>query len=85
MSKRNILGDLMEGVAAMKSQREGKLTRRNFKVDAAPLPRVDSKLIRDIRKRSRHPVDCVKEKIVRPQRPCQNNSTEPHLVHKTVG
>ena len=51
MSKRNILGDLMEGVAAMKSQREGKLTLRSFKVEPTPLPKVDSKLIRDTRKR----------------------------------
>jgi putative transcriptional regulator len=41
----------MEGVAAMKSQREGKLTLRSFKVEPAPLPKVDSKLIRDTRKR----------------------------------
>jgi putative transcriptional regulator len=41
----------MEGVAAMKSQREGKLTLRSFKVELAPLPKVDSKLIRDTRKR----------------------------------
>ena len=51
MSKRNILGDLMEGVAAMKSQREGKLTLRSFKVQPTPLPKVDSKLIRDTRRR----------------------------------
>lgn len=51
MSKRNILGDLMEGAAAMKSQREGKLTLRSFKVEPTPLPKVDSKLIRDTRKR----------------------------------
>jgi putative transcriptional regulator len=51
MSKRNILGDLMEGVAAMKGQREGKLTLRSFKVEPTPLPKVDSKLIRDTRKR----------------------------------
>ena len=51
MSKRNILGDLMEGVAAMKSQRQGKLTLRSFKVEPAPLPKVDSKLIRDTRKK----------------------------------
>lgn len=41
----------MERVAAMKSQREGKLTLRSFKVELAPLPKVDSKLIRDTRKR----------------------------------
>ena len=53
MSKRNILGELMEGVAAMKGHREGKLTLRTYKVEATPLPKVDSKLIRDTRKRLR--------------------------------
>jgi hypothetical protein len=47
MSKRNILGELMEGVAAMKGHREGKLTRRCYKVESTLLPKVDSKLIRD--------------------------------------
>lgn len=51
MTKRNILGELLEGVAAMKSHREGKLTLRSYKVEPAPLPKVDSKLIRDTRKR----------------------------------
>ena len=51
MSKRNILGELMEGVAAMKGHREGKLTLRTYKVEASPLPKVDSKLIRDTRRR----------------------------------
>jgi len=51
MSKRNILGELMEGVAAMKGHREGKLTLRTYKVEATPLPKVDSKLIRDTRRR----------------------------------
>lgn len=32
MAKRNILGELMEGLAAMKSHREGKLTLRSYKV-----------------------------------------------------
>jgi putative transcriptional regulator len=53
MSKRNILGELMEGVAAMKDHREGKLTLRTYKVEATPLPKVDSKLIRDTRRRLR--------------------------------
>jgi putative transcriptional regulator len=53
MTKRNILGELMEGVAAMKGQREGKITLRSFKVESAPLPKVDSKLIRDTRKKLR--------------------------------
>src|ERR1700685_2414677 len=51
MAKRDIFGELMEGAAAMKSHREGKLTVRTYKLDAAPLPKVDSKLIRDTRKR----------------------------------
>ena len=33
MTKREIFGELMEGVAAMKSHREGKLTLRCFKVE----------------------------------------------------
>jgi len=53
MAKRDIFGELMEGVAAMKSHREGKLTLRSYKVKPAPLPNVDSKLIRDTRKRLR--------------------------------
>ena len=53
MAKRDIFGELVEGAAAMKSHREGKLTLRGYKVAAAPLPRVDSKLIRDTRKRLR--------------------------------
>jgi putative transcriptional regulator len=53
MAKRDIFGELMEGVAAMKSHREGKLTLRSYKVEVAPLPKVDSKLIRDTRKRLR--------------------------------
>jgi putative transcriptional regulator len=53
MAKRDIFGELVEGVAAMKSHREGKLTLRSYKVDVAPLPKVDSKFIRDTRKRLR--------------------------------
>ena len=47
MAKRDIFGELVEGLAAMKSHREGKLTLRSYKLDVAPLPKVDSKLIRD--------------------------------------
>jgi putative transcriptional regulator len=46
MTKRDIFGELMEGVAAMKSHREGKLTLRSFKVKPTPHPKVDGKLIR---------------------------------------
>jgi putative transcriptional regulator len=50
MAKRSIFNELMEGVAAMKGQREGKITLRTFKVAPKPLPKVDSKLIKDTRK-----------------------------------
>jgi putative transcriptional regulator len=52
-SKRNISSDLLDGVTAMKDHREGKLTLRNYKVEPTPLPKVDSKLIRDTRKKLR--------------------------------
>jgi len=45
------LDDEIEGVRAMKGHREGKITLRTYNVEAAPLPKVDSKLIRDTRKR----------------------------------
>jgi putative transcriptional regulator len=52
-TKRDIFGELMEGVAAMKRHREGTITLRNYKVDATPLPKVDSRLIRETRKKLR--------------------------------
>jgi len=53
MAKRKIFDELMEGVAAMKAHREGKITLRSYKVEAKPLPKVDSKLIRQTRQRLR--------------------------------
>ena len=53
MSKRVIVEELLEGVAAMKGHRKGKLTLRSYKVETAPLPKVDSRLIRDTRKKLR--------------------------------
>jgi putative transcriptional regulator len=53
MGKRDIFGELMEGVAAMKGRREGKITLRSYKIEALPLPKVDSKLILDTRKKLR--------------------------------
>jgi putative transcriptional regulator len=63
MAKRDIFGELVEGVAAMKSHREGKLTLRSYKVDVAPLPKVDSKLIRDTRMRCSRAVFARKLRI----------------------
>jgi putative transcriptional regulator len=53
MAKRDIFGELMEGMAAMKSHREGKITLRSYQVDVKPLPKVDSKLLRDTRRKLR--------------------------------
>jgi putative transcriptional regulator len=53
MRKRKILKELIEGVTVMKAHREGKLTLRTYKVESAPLPKVDSKLILDTRKKLR--------------------------------
>ncbi len=53
MAKRKIFEELIEGVQAMKKHREGKLTLRSYKVEAAPLPAVNSKFIRETRKRIR--------------------------------
>src|SRR5579864_4567419 len=53
MGKRNISSELMEGMTAIKGHREGRLTLRNYKVEPAPLPPVNSKLIRDTRKKLR--------------------------------
>ncbi|HYN76243.1 MAG TPA: helix-turn-helix domain-containing protein [Lamprocystis sp. (in: g-proteobacteria)] len=49
--KRNLFGELIEGVAAMQAQREGKITLRTSAVeDLAPL-RIDAALIRNTRER----------------------------------
>jgi putative transcriptional regulator len=53
MAKRNIFDELMEGVAAMKSHREGKITLRSYKVEVKPLPKVDSELIKETREKLR--------------------------------
>ncbi len=53
MAKRKVFTELMEGVAAMKGRREGKITLLSYKVEPAPLPKVDARLIRDTRKRLR--------------------------------
>lgn len=54
MAKRKLFDELMEGVAAMKAQREGKVTLRTYQVKAKPLPKVDSRLIKDTRERLRY-------------------------------
>jgi len=39
MSKRKIFDEMMEGVAAMKSHREGRITLRTYKVEAHHSPK----------------------------------------------
>ena len=51
MAKRKIFDEMMEGIAAMKSHREGKLTLRSYRVEPAKVLKVDSKLIKDTRER----------------------------------
>ena len=51
MTKRKIFDEMAEGIAAMKGHREGKITLRTYKIEAASLPKVDSKLIRDTRRK----------------------------------
>jgi len=51
MTKRKIFDELMEGIAAMKSHREGKVTLRSYKVEPELLPKVDAKLIKDTRRK----------------------------------
>lgn len=47
--KRNVFGELMDGVAAMRQHREGKLTLRSYNTEPAPLPEVDAAMIRETR------------------------------------
>jgi putative transcriptional regulator len=54
MAKRQVFSELMEGVVAMKAHREGKITLRSYKIELTPLPKVDSKLILDTRKKLRY-------------------------------
>ena len=49
--KRKLFDELMEGVRAMRTHREGKLTLRTQQLDASPLPRMTAALVRDTRER----------------------------------
>lgn len=51
MAKRDVFSELMEGVSAMAARRQGKITLRTYHIEPAPLPKVDSRLIRDTRKK----------------------------------
>lgn len=47
--KRDIFGELMEGVSARRGHREGRITVRSPRVTRLPLPPVDERLIRTTR------------------------------------
>ncbi len=51
MAKRNLFDELMEGVAAMKGHRAGKITLRSYKVEPRELPEVKPKMIKQVRAR----------------------------------
>ncbi len=51
MAKRKLFAELMEGIAAMQAQREGKVTLRSYKVKPMRLPRVNARTIRETRGR----------------------------------
>ena len=53
VTKRDIFAEIMEGLQEIKAHREGKITLRTYKVEVPPLPKVDSKLIRDTREKLR--------------------------------
>ena len=51
--KRDIFGEIMEGIGELKAHREGRLTLRSYKVEPPTLPPVDPQTIRDVRERFR--------------------------------
>ena len=52
-TKRDIFSELTEGFDALKSEREGKLTLRTFKVDSKPLLELSPQEVRRVRERLR--------------------------------
>lgn len=49
--KRNVFGDLMEGVLAMGAHRQGRITLRSHHIPALSLPAVNERVIRTTRER----------------------------------
>ena len=50
-NKRDLFGEMAEGIGAMKKHREGKLTLKTHRVEPLHLPRVNGRFIRETRKR----------------------------------
>ncbi|MHB0763182.1 helix-turn-helix domain-containing protein [Stutzerimonas sp. NM35] len=53
MKKRDLFAEMMQGVGEMAAQREGKITLRQYTVDAKPAPEVSPEEIVGLRKRLR--------------------------------
>lgn len=51
--KRDIFGELTEGFAALKDQREGKVTLRTFKMESNPAPAISAREVVKTRERLR--------------------------------
>jgi putative transcriptional regulator len=49
--KRDIFGEIMDGIEELKAHREGRLTLRTYKVEVPALPPVDPRTIREVRER----------------------------------
>lgn len=49
--KRDIFGEIMEGIEAMHQDREGKITLRTHVIEDRPIPPVDADTIRETRER----------------------------------
>lgn len=53
LKKRDLFGELMEGVSAMRAHREGRITLHSHHVERLSLPRIDQQIIRSTRERLR--------------------------------
>ena len=51
MTKRDIFAELTEGLDALKSQREGKVTLRTFKAESKPAPVLSPQDVLDVREK----------------------------------
>ncbi len=49
--KRDIFGEIMEGIDSMRRHREGKITLRTHAIEEKPLPRINPEMILETRER----------------------------------
>jgi len=49
--KRELFGEMMEGVRAMRAQRGGRITLRSHRIEPLALPTIDQEMIRTTRER----------------------------------